>query len=181
MNEHARSADMAFNPEAGTGQEVSAHPFRPLEGIIPDGLIKNEEMVSYLRRIQTEIANNEAAMSDFWFEWLRHSDSMLVSWMDTQRQLGDAWYQAVIGQLSSNQDPTRGSSDDVAVSWRGTASNAVRLHNQWLGLWASMMGCYDKPNPTSALEDLEAGASQAAASSAPVSARRKSARAEEIA
>jgi hypothetical protein len=183
MTEHTNSADMAFNPEPGTEREVSPHPFWPINGIgiIPDSLMTNEEMVAYYRRLQTEIADNEAALSNFWLEWLKQSDSMLVSWMDTQRQLGDAWYQAVIGQLWSNQDPTGGSSDDLPESWRGAASNAVRLQNEWFGLWASMLGCQDKPNPMPAPEDLEAGASQGAAAPSPVSAHRKSTHAREIA
>nr|WP_093188827.1 hypothetical protein [Thiocapsa sp. KS1] len=131
---------MAFHPEAGTGREVSAHPFWPLEGVIPDGLMNNAEMVAYFRRIQTEIASNEAALSDFWLESLKQSDSMLLSWMDAQRQLGDAWYQAMIGHLSPVQDPTAGSAEDVPESWLDAASKAVHLQNEWLGLWASVMG-----------------------------------------
>lgn len=168
MDDFARTANIAFTPEARNARKESAAPFWPLKGIIPDALMNDEDSAAYFRRIQTEIADNEAALADFWLESFKQSDSMLASWMKTQQQLGDAWYRAMMGLLSSDQYPASDRSDDVTMSWQGTASNAVRLQNEWVGLWAAMMGCRDRPNPTSALVDIEAGASQAAATPSPV-------------
>jgi hypothetical protein len=182
MNEHAKSADIAMNPCDCLCGKASAQSPWPFQGLFPNALNnQQEEMVAYLRRVQSEIADHEVALSNFWLDWWKQSESMLVSWMDTQRQLGDAWRRAAIEHVASNQVPATGSAEDVLETWRETASQAVSLQNQWLGFWLSTMGQSPQPRPASVSADKASGAPQSAAVPSTVSVRRKPAHAEALA
>ncbi len=180
MNEHVKSTDIGMNPAASFYREASAQSPCPCRGLLPNALSTQEEMVAYLRRVQSEIADNEVALSTLWLDWWKQSESMLVSWMDTQRQLGDVWRQAAIEHVASNQAPATGKAEDVLETWRETASQAVSLQNQWLELWLSMLGQSPQPSAASGSEAKASGESQPAAPSSTGSARRKSALVEEF-
>jgi hypothetical protein len=181
MNENAESADIALNPgDCLCGNASSRSPWL-FQGLFPSTSTAQEDMGAYLRRIQSEILDNEAAFSNFWLDSWKQSESMLVSWIGTQCRLVDACQQTLIEQVAPNRDPATDSAEKLLEHWHEAASQAVSLQNQWLGLWISMMSQDPKPSEASRSADEASGAPRHAATPSAVSGRRKPARAEELA
>jgi hypothetical protein len=182
MNELS-NAGAAFDPDRRAGTMTTIQPPWLLQGLFPRMGVDNEELMAYFRKVQSEFARNEAVLSNMWLDWWQQSGSMFMSWMDNQNQLGESWRQAMIGQISSTRDPAKDSAQSAVDGWQETALKSVRLQNEWLAVWASMMGLPQQPSATAVYDedDGRSGVSQGADSPAVVSVRPKPARAEEVA
>jgi hypothetical protein len=181
MNEHAKSPDMTMNTGDCLCGKAPSESHLLFQDLFENTWTSQEEMVAYVRRIQSEIVDNEVALSNFWLDSWKQSGSMLVSWMDIQRQLGDTWRQALIEQAAPHRDPAGGSAENVLATWHEAASQAVSIQNQRLGLCLSIMGQGPRPSETSPSGDEASGSAPHTATPSAVSVRRKPARVEEIA
>jgi hypothetical protein len=182
MNELS-NAGAAFNPEQRAGTMTTVQSPWLLQGLFPSMGLDNKELMAYFRKVQSDIASNEAVLSNMWLDWCKQSGSMFMSWMDNQHQLGESWRQAMIGQISSTRDPAEDRAESAVENWREAALKSVHLQNEWLAVWASMMGLPQQPSATTVYDedDGRSDVPQGADSPTVVSVRRKPARAEEVA